>query len=201
MQVLAIMLWCIASIKMLAFMLALLSHCWCAWVRRALLLAHDCKCICLFVETEINCTSVDRFDTSGLIQVKWTNLFAGLFHEYTNTRTSIGKIQLRTVSTVTLQDTAEHASWCLIALFRQLTHKCQNLVQVLVLRMQTKGSVEERILEASSQKRSLADRSITGKKMLAFCSLDSCHFTAAGHCYQKHQSTPCIEANHRQRKH
>ena len=37
------------------------------------------------------------------------------------------------------------------------------LVQVLVLRLQTKGSVEERILEASSQKRSLADRSITGK--------------------------------------
>lgn len=39
-------------------------------------------------------------------------------------------------------------------------------MQVLVLRMQTKGSVEQRILEASSQKKSLADRSITGKKLL-----------------------------------
>ena len=35
-------------------------------------------------------------------------------------------------------------------------------VQVLVLRLQTKGSVEERVLETSAQKRSLADRSITG---------------------------------------
>lgn len=35
-------------------------------------------------------------------------------------------------------------------------------VQVLVLRLQTKGSVEERVLETSVQKRSLADRSITG---------------------------------------
>lgn len=35
-------------------------------------------------------------------------------------------------------------------------------VQVLVLRLQTKGGVEERVLETSAQKRSLADRSITG---------------------------------------
>ena len=34
--------------------------------------------------------------------------------------------------------------------------------QVLVLRLQTRGSVEERVLETSAQKRSLADRSITG---------------------------------------
>ena len=34
--------------------------------------------------------------------------------------------------------------------------------QVLVLRLQTTGSVEERVLETSAQKRSLADRSITG---------------------------------------
>ena len=39
-------------------------------------------------------------------------------------------------------------------------------MQVLVLRLQTKGSVEERIQEASSQKRSLADRSITGQTTL-----------------------------------
>ncbi len=38
--------------------------------------------------------------------------------------------------------------------------KCD--VQVLVLRLQTKGSVEERVLETSAKKRSLADRSITG---------------------------------------
>ena len=31
-----------------------------------------------------------------------------------------------------------------------------------MLRLQTKGSVEERVLETSAQKRSLADRSITG---------------------------------------
>ena len=35
-------------------------------------------------------------------------------------------------------------------------------VQVLILRLQTKGGVEERVLETSAQKRSLADRSITG---------------------------------------
>ena len=35
-------------------------------------------------------------------------------------------------------------------------------VQVLVLRLQTKGSVEQLVLKTSAQKRSLADRSITG---------------------------------------
>ena len=88
-------------------------------------------------------------------------------------------MQLRVVSTVIGHGTAEHASWSLIALHRQLAHTCQILVQVLVLRMQTKGSVEERILESTSQKRSLADRSITGKRLPAFCSLASWQFAAA----------------------
>lgn len=52
-----------------------------------------------------------------------------------------------------------------MVLYRQLGAKYQHLVQVLVLRLQTRGSVEERILEASSQKRSLADRSITGRRL------------------------------------
>ena len=41
-------------------------------------------------------------------------------------------------------------------------------MQVLVLRLQTTGSVEERILEASSHKRSLADRSITGMTLIPY---------------------------------
>ena len=51
-------------------------------------------------------------------------------------------------------------------------------VQVLVLRLQTKGNVEERVLETSAQKRSLADRSITGmcysvQQVLQSCTLVS----------------------------
>ena len=104
----------------------------------------------------------------------WTNLLAGLFHEYTRIQTSSGKIHFWPESTVVGQDTAQHASWSLIAVYRQRVCKCQILVQVLVLRLQTNGSVEEKILEASSQKRSLADRSITGKRLLASYSLASC---------------------------
>ena len=79
-------------------------------------------------------------------------------------------------SSIIGQGTAEHASWWLTEKrYRQLALKSQILLQVLVLRMQTKGSVEERILESSYQKRSLADRSITGKRLLTFCSLASCH--------------------------
>ena len=79
-------------------------------------------------------------------------------------------------SSIIGQGTAEHASWWLTEKrYRQLALKSQILLQVLVLQMQTKGSVEERILESSYQKRSLADRSITGKRLLTFCSLASCH--------------------------
>lgn len=73
------------------------------------------------------------------------------------------KVQARCSQLLPIQTKATHG---LVLLSKQLL-KILHLLQVLVLRMQTKGSVEERILEASSQKRSLADRSITGKKLLS----------------------------------
>ena len=42
-------------------------------------------------------------------------------------------------------------------------HENARWLQVLVLRLQTQGSVEERVLESSAHKKGLADRSITGK--------------------------------------
>ena len=45
-----------------------------------------------------------------------------------------------------------------------------NAWQVLVLRLKTSGTVEERIIDVASDKRSMADRSITGTYATGQCS-------------------------------
>lgn len=69
-------------------------------------------------------------------------------------------LNLQAADTVIMYDTDWNPQVDLQAQAR--AHRIGQKREVLVLRLQTLGSVEERILEASSQKRSLADRSITG---------------------------------------
>ncbi|KAL3133545.1 hypothetical protein ABBQ38_007396 [Trebouxia sp. C0009 RCD-2024] len=70
-------------------------------------------------------------------------------------------LNLQAADTVVMYDTDWNPQIDLQAQAR--AHRIGQKREVLVLRLQTNGSVEERVLEASSQKRSLADRSITGQ--------------------------------------
>ncbi|KAL3148844.1 hypothetical protein ABBQ32_001720 [Trebouxia sp. C0010 RCD-2024] len=69
-------------------------------------------------------------------------------------------LNLQAADTVIMYDTDWNPQIDLQAQAR--AHRIGQKREVLVLRLQTQSSVEERVLEASSQKRSLADRSITG---------------------------------------
>ncbi|KAL0021938.1 hypothetical protein WJX79_009166 [Trebouxia sp. C0005] len=69
-------------------------------------------------------------------------------------------LNLQAADTVIMYDTDWNPQIDLQAQAR--AHRIGQKREVLVLRLQTKGSVEERVLETSVQKRSLADRSITG---------------------------------------
>ncbi|DBA74270.1 hypothetical protein WJX77_010300 [Trebouxia sp. C0004] len=93
---------------------------------------------------------VQRFNTPGsAVSVFLLSMRAG----------GVG-LNLQAADTVIMYDTDWNPQIDLQAQAR--AHRIGQKREVLVLRLQTKGSVEERVLETSAQKRSLADRSITG---------------------------------------